>query len=83
MGLSREYLIKKLDEPFVQAYHNYQVELAVLFGAERARAESEMKDVLDFEIELAEVRKLFNLILTSKKTYAKFIFGKFSDFIGS
>jgi hypothetical protein len=55
LGLSREYLIKKLDEPFVQAYHSYQVDLAVLFGAQRQRAETEMKAALDFEIELAEV----------------------------
>lgn len=56
LGLSREYLIKNVEEPFVQAYHNYQVDLAVMFGADRALAEIEMKEALDFEIELAEVR---------------------------
>lgn len=57
LGLSREYLINKLTEPFVQAYHSYQVDLAEMFGAlDRTRVESEMKAVLEFEFELAEVR---------------------------
>lgn len=58
MGLSREYLINKLTEPFVQAYHSYQVDLAIMFDAERSRAESEMREALEFEFELAEVRNL-------------------------
>lgn len=62
LGLSREYLINKLAEPFVQAYHSYQVDLAVLFGADRSRAESEMREVLDFEIELAEVSELWKIL---------------------
>ncbi len=45
-----------LAEPFVQAYHDYQVDLAVEFGAELSRAQSEMLDALNFEIELANVK---------------------------
>lgn len=60
LGLSREYLINGLEEPFVKAYHDYQVNLAVEFGAERAFAEVEMRQALDFEIELAEVITRFN-----------------------
>jgi len=55
LGLSREYLVKRLKEPFVQAYNDYQVDLAVLFGADRSFAEEEMKQVLNFEIALAEI----------------------------
>lgn len=44
-----------MTEPFVQAYHDYQVDLAVLFGAERPRAEVEMMEALNFEIALANV----------------------------
>jgi hypothetical protein len=57
LGLSREYLtdIRGINEPFVAAYHAYQVDLAVMFEADRARAETEMRAVLDFEIALAEV----------------------------
>lgn len=51
-----EYLEQNLTEPFVQAYHDYQVDLAVLFGAERGLAVVEMMEVLNFEIELAKVK---------------------------
>lgn len=47
----------KFEEPFVAAYRDYQVDLAVLFGANRATAVTEMGQVLEFEFELAEVTK--------------------------
>lgn len=56
LGLSREYFIKGLDDKLVQAYHSYQIDIAVIYGANRSRAESEMSKVIDFEIELAKVR---------------------------
>lgn len=62
LGLSREYLIKGLDNPIVKAYHSYQVDMAVLYGADRNRAEKEMKEVLEFEFALANVRKKIYLI---------------------
>lgn len=56
LGLSREYFIKGLDDQLVQAYHSYQIDTAVIYGANQSQAESEMSKVLDFEIELAKVR---------------------------
>ncbi|CAL8147661.1 unnamed protein product [Orchesella dallaii] len=53
LGLSREYLTKGLDEPEVKAYRKYQVDLAVLLGAERAQAEKEMLAAIEFERKLA------------------------------
>ena len=53
-GLSREYLIKGFEDKDVQAYYNYMVNMAVLLGAERARAEQEMKEALMLELKLAE-----------------------------
>lgn len=44
-----------LDEPFVRAYHDYQVDLAILFGADPTRAAVEMLEALNFEIDLANV----------------------------
>lgn len=61
MGLSREYLIKGLENPIVAAYHSYQVDMAVLYGADRKRAEKEMKEVLEFEFALANVRSLIGV----------------------
>lgn len=56
LGLSREFMIRGENDSLVQAYHKYQVDMAVLFGAEREDSEKEMKDVLDFEMKLANVR---------------------------
>jgi hypothetical protein len=47
-----------MDNPIVKAYHSYQVDMAVLYGAERSRAEKEMKEVLEFEFALSNVSKL-------------------------
>lgn len=55
LGLSREYLIKGIENPIVEAYHSYQVDMAVLYGADRKRAEKEMREVLEFEFALANV----------------------------
>lgn len=53
LGLNREYLIKGLSDKLVEAYHSYQVDTAVIYGADQSTAEREMRDALDFEILLA------------------------------
>lgn len=55
LPISREVLIKGFEDKIVQAYYKYQNELAVLLGADKKRAEKEMKDVVNFEIALAKV----------------------------
>lgn len=60
--MSREFLIKGRDNKLVQAYHSYQIDTAVLYGAEREDAEKEMGEVLDFEINLANVRNFFKTL---------------------
>lgn len=55
LGIDRDYLIKGTSSDIVQAYHEYQIDTAVIYGAERSFAESEMKDVLNFEIEVAKI----------------------------
>lgn len=55
LGLSREYLTKGLADKIVKAYYEYMVDMAVIYGAERSRAESELMDSLNFEIALANV----------------------------
>ena len=54
LGLSREYLVKGLEEDRVTSYFNYMVNVAVLLGADRAKAEEQLKQSLLFEIELAK-----------------------------
>lgn len=53
LGMSREYLINGLEDDDVTSYYNYMVNVAVLLGADRGRAERELKESLEFEIELA------------------------------
>lgn len=67
LGLSREFLVKGLNETLVQAYHSFQVDMAVLYGAERKDAEQDMLDVLNFEIAFANVRT--NKIYLGSFTY--------------
>lgn len=55
LGLSREYLNRGFKDKLVQAYYEYMVDIASLLGADRARAEVELKDSLQFEIKLANV----------------------------
>jgi hypothetical protein len=61
LGISREFLIKGREDKLVQAYHSYQVDMAVLYGADKEDAEKEMGEVLDFEINLANVSDLFEI----------------------
>ena len=62
-GLSREFLIKGMDDTIVQAYYSYMVDMAVLFGAERNNAEKEMRESLNLEFALANV--IFNFLNAS------------------
>lgn len=55
LGLSREYLIKGAKDKDVQAYYQYMVDTAVYMGAPPERAAKEMKEVLDFELILANM----------------------------
>ncbi|XP_063696900.1 neprilysin-2 isoform X1 [Culicoides brevitarsis] len=55
IGISREYLIKGWNNTIVQAYYSYSVDMAVLFGADRNRAEKELKQSVEFEMSLANI----------------------------
>lgn len=55
LSLPREYLAKGLDNEVVDAYYEYMVDIAVILGAEHRRASEEMKESLEFEIQLANV----------------------------
>ena len=45
--------MKGLSDRTVAAYYKYMVNVAVLMGAERSVAERELKDSIEFEMELA------------------------------
>ncbi|CAG5102248.1 Similar to Nep2: Neprilysin-2 (Drosophila melanogaster) [Cotesia congregata] len=55
LGLSREYLSKGFDDKIVKEYYRYMVDIAVILGAERERAEQELMESLKFEMKLANI----------------------------
>ena len=54
-GLSREYLLRGLQDPQVVAYYTYMTQVATLLGADRQQAELQMLEVLMFETQLANI----------------------------
>jgi hypothetical protein len=47
--------LKGLENPVVAAYHKFQVDMAVLYGADRKQAEEQMRKAFNFETALANV----------------------------
>ena len=62
-GLSRDYLVLGRDEKVVKAYYDYMINLAVYFGVDKKIAVRDIGDVLDFEIALANVRVLPQILI--------------------
>lgn len=56
--MAKDYLDKGIDSEAVQAYLKFMVDNAVLFGGNKEIAEQELKEALEFEIRLAEVRMI-------------------------
>lgn len=54
-GAGRENIMQGLDGEVVKAYYNYLVDVAIIFGADKSTAEKEIKDAVDFEINLTKV----------------------------
>ena len=55
LGLSRDYLVKGLQDRDVQDNYNQTVSMAVLLGAEEDTAKQEMEEALKVEIQMAEL----------------------------
>lgn len=52
---SREYYLKTSSRTDLKAYHNYMTKIAIILGADPATAADNMQEVLNFEIQLANV----------------------------
>ncbi|KAK5647008.1 hypothetical protein RI129_005472 [Pyrocoelia pectoralis] len=55
LALSREFLIKGMEDKIVKAYYDILVDVSVMFGANRDVALKEMEAVVQFQIELANI----------------------------
>jgi len=69
LGMSREYLVKGMEDEDVNSYYNYMVSVAVLLGAPRERAARELKDSLLFEIELAHASQAREMRRNATRLY--------------
>jgi len=54
LGQAQVYLVQGMQDRTVAAYYKYMVNVAVFLGADRATAEREMMESLEFEMELAK-----------------------------
>lgn len=62
LGLpSRDYFLKDSSAEALQAYHKYMTEVAVLLGADKSTAPYELLKIIEFEIEMANVSKLYTI----------------------
>lgn len=55
LTLNNDSMIAGLNDTETRVYYEYMVDMAVYFGAEKDRAETEIYEVLQFEVELANV----------------------------
>ena len=62
--MAREYLMKGLEDPDVQAYQGYMQDVALLLGADKDTVINDIKETIKFEIELAKI-SLPRLILNT------------------
>lgn len=51
----KEYLTTGLNDNVSHVYKKYMTDVAVIFGADRTRAEQELNETFDFEIKLTAV----------------------------
>lgn len=52
---SRDYYLKSSSEGDMEAYHTYMTNVAVLLGADKATAREDLRSVVEFERQLANV----------------------------
>ena len=55
IDLDNHVLLKGFNDTMVTAYYDYMVDIAVLFGADKEKAKKELREVLEFEISLANI----------------------------
>jgi len=55
LGMSREYLMKGLEDGDVQAYFTYMKDVALLLGASQEAVDTELLEVIKFEMSIANI----------------------------
>jgi predicted metalloendopeptidase len=68
---SRGYFLKPRNDTMIQAYEKYAYDVAVALGATATDAKKQIKQMVDFEIEIAKVG-LFKSKMKPRLMQAKF-----------
>lgn len=76
-GLDKELLLKGVNDTNVQAYLQFMIDVAVMFGANRTSAQDEMLKVLEFEESLAEVYQLKTTTIKSDSVNHSILHGNY------
>lgn len=77
LGLpDREYFLRGRNDRKLLAYQKYAQEMAVIFGAEESTASEDMKDVVDYEIEIANSTMPSDERRDDEKLYHKMTIGE-------
>lgn len=74
LPLSREVYKEQLANLTFLAYHDHQLNLALLFGADKEKAETDLLEVLTFEVALSDVRIKNQIIRIFKQNFIIFRF---------
>lgn len=61
LELEREVYLNDLEEETLKIYYDHMIDVAESFGANRTVVEEELKEVLNFEIYLANVKYISRL----------------------
>ncbi|KAJ8321110.1 hypothetical protein KUTeg_002697 [Tegillarca granosa] len=75
---SADYLLQGRDDRIVKAYEKLAITIAVELGADKMTAKSDIRDIVDFETAVANVRKITVPSLyrrDNEKLYNKFTLG--------
>ena len=80
LGLARAFMVRGLKEKAVAAYYKYMVNIAVLLGADRSAAETEMMEALEFEMELAHASMPREMRRDSERLYNPMMIKDLSEY---
>ncbi|XP_058793418.1 neprilysin-2-like [Phymastichus coffea] len=77
--ISRTYLLDGRESKMVMAYYDYMVDIAMLLGANKIAATTELRDVLNFEIELYNIKTPIEQLLDISQVQNPFTIKELSE----
>ncbi|ESO88296.1 hypothetical protein LOTGIDRAFT_126394, partial [Lottia gigantea] len=79
LGMPQKYFFKERNDTMIMAYENLAFQVATMLGADKTVAEQDMKDIVDFEILLANISVPSEERRDSEKLYNKMTFAQLAQ----